>query len=84
MQDFEYMDELDVTSTLKLIVSKLPYKLRETWRSRAYEEFQKINILAKFRHLVEFIENQSNILLHPAFGDNKDPTHAQRISPNKH
>ena len=84
MQDLEYMDELDVTSTLKLIVSKLPYKLRERWRSRAYEEFQKRKIRAKFRHLVEFIENQSNILLHPAFGDNKDPTHAQRISPNKH
>ena len=57
MQDLEYMDELDVTSTLKLIVSKLPYKLRERWRSRAYEEFQKRKIWAKFRHLVEFIEN---------------------------
>jgi hypothetical protein len=57
MQDLEYMNELDVTSTLKLIVSKLPYKLRERWRSRAYEEFQKRKIRAKFRHLVEFIEN---------------------------
>lgn len=81
MQDLEYMDDLDVTSTLKLIVSKLPYKLRERWRSRAYEEFHKRNIRAKFRHIVEFLENQSNILLHPAFGDIKDPTPVQRISP---
>ena len=80
MQDLKYMDELDVTSTLKLIVSKLPYKLRERWRSRAYEEFQKRKIRDKFRHLVEFIENQANILLHPAFGDMKDPTPAQRIA----
>ena len=82
MQDLEYMDELDITSTLKLIVSKLPYKLRERWRSRAYEEFQKKKIRAKFKHLVEFMENQSNILLHPVFGDIKDPTPAQRIFPN--
>ena len=47
MQDLEYMDELDVTSTLKLIVAKLPYKLRERWQSRAYEEFQKRNIRAE-------------------------------------
>ena len=46
MQDLEYMDELDVTSTLRLIVSKLPYKLRERWRTTAYEEFQKKNIRA--------------------------------------
>ena len=50
-QDLEYMDELDNTSTLKLIVSKLPYKLRERWRSRANEEFEKRNIRAKFKHL---------------------------------
>lgn len=41
MQDLEYMDELDVVSNLKLIVSKLPYKLRERWRTVTFESFKE-------------------------------------------
>lgn len=33
MQDLEYMDELNVASNLKLILSKLPYKLCKRWRT---------------------------------------------------
>lgn len=82
MQDLEYMDELDVTSNLKLIVSKLPYKLRERWRTTAYEAFQKTNTRARFKHLVDFIETQSNILLHPVFGDIKEPTPTKKLISN--
>ncbi|KAK0154050.1 hypothetical protein N1851_003872 [Merluccius polli] len=82
MQDLEYMDELDVTSNLKLIVSKLPYKLRERWRTRAYEAFQKTNTRARFKHLVDFIEAQSNILLHPMFGDIREPIPTKKLISN--
>lgn len=82
MQDLEYMDELDVTSNLKLIVSKLPYKIRERWRTTAYEAFQKTNTRARFKHLVDFIETQSNILLHPVFGDIKEPTPTKKLISN--
>ncbi len=73
MQDLEYMDELNVASNLKLIVSKLPFKIRERWRTVTYEIFQRMNTRIGFKHLVEFLETQSDILLHPVFGDIKDP-----------
>ncbi|KAL0151450.1 hypothetical protein M9458_053236 [Cirrhinus mrigala] len=77
MQDLEYMDELNVASNLKLIVSKLPYKLCERWRTVSYESFQRTNTHIRFKHLVEFLETQSEILLHPVFGDVKDPAYAK-------
>lgn len=59
------MEELDLVSTLKVIVSKLPFKLREKWRTTAYELMKK----TRFSHLVTFIENQAHILQDPVFGD---------------
>lgn len=35
-QDLSNISELDLPSNLKMIASKLPYKLRENWRSSAY------------------------------------------------
>lgn len=37
MEEMSYMEELDTVSTMKSIVLKLPYKLRERWRNKAYE-----------------------------------------------
>jgi len=74
IQNLQYMDELDVVSNLKLIVSKLPYKLRERWRTVTFESFQRTNTRIGFRNLVEFLETQAEILLHPVFGDIKDPS----------
>lgn len=68
------MDELDVVSNLKLIVSQLPYKLCERWRTVTFESFQKTNTCIRFRNLVEFLQTQSEILLHPVFGDIEAPT----------
>ena len=72
MQNLDYLDELDVASNLKLLLSKLPYILRERWRTRVYEASQR-NTRVRFKHLVEFMETQSRILLHPVFGDIRDP-----------
>lgn len=33
MQDLQYFEELDIPTNLRLIASKLPYKLREKWRT---------------------------------------------------
>lgn len=73
MQILDHLDELNVASNLKLLVSKLPYKLRERWRNVVYESSQRNNTRIRFSHLVEFLEHQSSILLHPVFGDIKDP-----------
>lgn len=53
---------------------KLPYKLRKRWWTVTFELFQRTNTRIRFKNLVEFLETQSEILLHPVFGDIKDPT----------
>ncbi|KAJ8402854.1 hypothetical protein AAFF_G00361680 [Aldrovandia affinis] len=37
MQDLEYLKELDIPSNLRLMTSKLPYKLRDKWRTAAHD-----------------------------------------------
>ena len=68
------MDELNLGSNLKLLVCKLPYKLRERWRAEACRFQESTNRRATFKILVEFIERQVKILMDPVFGDIQDPS----------
>lgn len=78
IQDLQYIDELDIPSNLRLIASKLPYKLRERWRTTAYDTQQRTGRRVKFHHLVEF---KLKMLLEPLFGDIQDHTTAKKIIP---
>ena len=75
MQVLDHLEELNVASNLKLLVSKLPYKLRERWRNVVYETSQRHDTRIRFTHLVDFLskERQASVLLHPVFGDIRDP-----------
>ncbi|XP_035988164.1 uncharacterized protein LOC118560795 [Fundulus heteroclitus] len=73
-QSFQYMSELDLPSNMKLIVSKLPYKLRERWRSVVCDIMEQTQQRPKFCDLVKFIEKQVKILQDPVFGDIQDVT----------
>lgn len=65
---------------LKLIVSKLPYKLRERWRTAACDILKQRNMRARLQDLVAFIERQANILQDPLFGDIQDSfTHIRTL-----
>lgn len=37
MEDIEYMKELDMPANMRTVILKLPYKLREKWRTSACE-----------------------------------------------
>ena len=74
------MEELDLPSNLKLIVSKLPYKLRERWRTVACDILEQRNTQARLQDLVAFIKRQAKILQDPLFGDIHDPlTHNRTL-----
>lgn len=75
------MDELDIPSNLRLIASKLPYKLWERWRTTAYDTQQRTGRRVKFHHLMEFVEKQAKMLLDLLFGDIQDHTTAKKIIP---
>jgi len=69
MEDIEYMDELDNPTNMRIIVSKLPYKLCERWRAHAYEYEEHNRRRAKFIQLVEFVDRHSRVISNPLFGD---------------
>ncbi|KAM7393992.1 hypothetical protein PAMP_020821 [Pampus punctatissimus] len=74
MEEMSYMEELDTVSTMKSIVLKLPYKLRERWRNKAYELQEQHDRRVRILDLVSFIEKQARIAADPLFGDLHDHT----------
>ncbi len=72
MDEFSYMQELNMPSNMKMVVMKLPYKLREQWRAKACEIMEYGQGRAKFSHIVEFVEKQVKVLSDPVFGDIQD------------
>lgn len=62
-----YMKELDLPSNMSVVL-KLPYKLREKWRSVACDLHEQKGQRALFTDLVAFIEKQAKIASDPVFG----------------
>lgn len=64
--------DLNVPTNMQTIVKKLPYKLRDRWRSVACELQEKFNRRATFHDIVNFVEKQVKIASDPLFGDIQD------------
>ncbi|XP_034093136.1 uncharacterized protein LOC117560379 [Gymnodraco acuticeps] len=75
MEELQYMQELDMPSNMKMVVFKLPYKLREQWRNKAHNIMEASNNRAHFIDLVKFIERHVRVLSDPIFGDIEDSGH---------
>ncbi|KAJ8356650.1 hypothetical protein SKAU_G00194440 [Synaphobranchus kaupii] len=72
MKDVEYLEEMDNPANLRIIVSKLSYRLRERWRIVAFDVQEKERRRASFSDLVKFIDRQAKIVSDPLFGDVKE------------
>ena len=72
VRDLPYMAELDLPSNMKQIVSKLPFRLREKWRSVVRHIVDEKRQRPRFYDLIEFMEKQAKIMLDPVFGEIKD------------
>lgn len=66
------MQELDMLRNTRAVMSKLPFKLREGWRTIAYDILERYKRRALFNDLVAFIEKHVRILSDPLFGDIRD------------
>ncbi|XP_077374396.1 uncharacterized protein LOC144017027 [Festucalex cinctus] len=69
MAELDYMKELDFVTNIQTIIYKLPYKLREKWRTFAVDIERKRGRIAKFKDLVEFVHTQAKIMPDPEYGD---------------
>lgn len=80
MKNLEYMEELDLPQNMKMVVSKLPFKLREQWRTKAHETKEETNRRPKFEDLVTFIERCVKMLSDPIFGNIQNHENLSRSS----
>ncbi|KAL2099387.1 hypothetical protein ACEWY4_005867 [Coilia grayii] len=69
MEDIDYMEEMDNPTTMRTIISKLPFKIRERWRVYSYDIQEQRRKRARFTELVSFVERQAKIMSDPLFGD---------------
>ena len=72
MEDVEFMAEMDNPTNMRIVVSKLPYKMRERWRNVAFDLREGRGHRARFADLVHFIDRQAKIAMDPLFGDFQD------------
>lgn len=63
------MQELDMPTTIKALVSKLPFMIREQCRGKAHDIFKATNDRAHFLDVVAFLEKHGTIFSDPVFGD---------------
>ncbi|XP_014834503.1 PREDICTED: uncharacterized protein LOC106912190 [Poecilia mexicana] len=69
MEELEYVQELNMPINMRAILAKLPYKLRECWRNKAYDIMETTGYRAGFGDMVAFIEQHVKILSDPFFGE---------------
>lgn len=69
MADLQDMRELDMSANLKLVLSKLPFKLRDRFRLVAGDIRENQHRKPCFNDVVHFIECQVRLLSDPVFGD---------------
>ncbi|KAL7831402.1 hypothetical protein SRHO_G00309050 [Serrasalmus rhombeus] len=76
MSDLEYLDEMENAANMRTVISKLPYRLREKFRSIAID-IQKKDRRTKFKDVVSFITKQAEMAAHPVFGEISGQTKRQ-------
>ena len=54
---------------MRIVISKLPIKLRERWRGDACDMQERTRLRARFTNLVSFVDKQARIASHPLFGN---------------
>lgn len=76
MSDLEYLDEMENAANMRTVISKLPYRLRERFRSVAID-IQKKDRRTKFEDVVSFVTKQAEMAAHPVFGEISGQTKRQ-------
>lgn len=61
MEDID-LDEMDNPTNLRTVVSKLPYKMKERWRTEAFDIKERRGRRARFADLVSYIDRQAKIM----------------------
>ena len=69
MEDTDYMEEMNNPTNMRVIISKLPFKMRERRTVHAFDLQELRKRRARFADLVNFVDRQAKISSDPRFGD---------------
>lgn len=72
MKDVYNLCDLNTSANMLTVIKKLPYKLRDKWRTTACDIQERGRRRAMFVDIVNFIERQVKIAMDPVFGDIQD------------
>ncbi|XP_071959793.1 uncharacterized protein [Antedon mediterranea] len=81
ISSLDHLQELNHTSSIQTLTLKLPYRMRDKWRTKTdlIQETRRV----QFDDFVLFVEKQSRILSNPTFGNIKDEKVSQRKPPHR-
>lgn len=83
MQDIAGLKELENSTNLRIIVSKLPCRLQDRWQANVCSMQDKNDHRTIFKDLLEFIERQSRAMFDPVFGAIRNSTETKGLSKPK-
>ena len=66
-EDAGYLDEMENSSHMKVFVSKLPFRMRESWRMKVCSIREEQKRRVKFKDLLDFLERQVRAAMDPVF-----------------
>ncbi len=69
MRDLNCLHEIDHSGTVKTLLSKLPYSVRNQWRIHVDNLEVQENKMAGLQEFVQCVERQARILANPLYGD---------------
>ncbi|XP_071959817.1 uncharacterized protein [Antedon mediterranea] len=79
MSNLKHLEELNHTRSIQQLMRKLPFELRDRWRTKT--DFIQEDRQIEYKDFVKFVENQAKLLKNPTYGDIKD--HHQPKPANK-
>ncbi|XP_054763530.2 uncharacterized protein LOC129270153 [Lytechinus pictus] len=68
-KDLQMLCEVDHSQSIKQVIGKLPYKLRERWRVLADDILEEKERNVTFADVVKFVTKQARIATNPVYGD---------------
>lgn len=74
MKDVYNLCDLSTPANMLIVIKKLPYRLRDKWRTVAYDIQERHRRRATFSDITAFVERQVKVALDPIFGDIQDTT----------
>ena len=82
MKSLKALSELNHTKNIQALVSKLPYRLKISWRNTACRIDEEEERRVEFEDFVRFVERQARILTNPTFGKIEHKRNIEHNQPN--